>query len=74
MDLGLTNKTVIVLGASSGLGLAIAKCLAEEKARVVMSCTQRRASRSSRAQAMDAGETSIRELKPGILFATVGHL
>jgi hypothetical protein len=37
MDLGLTDKTAFVLGASSGLGLAIAKCLADEKAYVVLS-------------------------------------
>lgn len=37
MDLGLTDKTALVLGASSGLGLAIAKCLADEKAHVVLS-------------------------------------
>jgi len=37
MDLGLTDKTAFVLGASSGLGLAIAKCLADEKAHVVLS-------------------------------------
>lgn len=40
MDLGLSNKTALVLGASSGLGLAIAKCLAGEGAKVVMSARQ----------------------------------
>jgi|SRR6185437_4679209 3-oxoacyl-[acyl-carrier protein] reductase len=37
MDLGLADKTVLVLGASSGLVLAIANCMAQDKARVVMS-------------------------------------
>ena len=36
MDLGLTNKTAIVTGASSGLGLAIARELAMEGANVAM--------------------------------------
>jgi 3-oxoacyl-[acyl-carrier protein] reductase len=37
MDLGLSSKTALVLGASSGLGFAIAQCLAKEGARVVAS-------------------------------------
>jgi 3-oxoacyl-[acyl-carrier protein] reductase len=37
MDLGLTDKTALVLGASSGLGFAMAERLAEEGARVVLS-------------------------------------
>jgi 3-oxoacyl-[acyl-carrier protein] reductase len=36
MDLGLSGRTAIVFGASSGLGLASAEALAEEGARVVM--------------------------------------
>ena len=36
MDLGLTGRTAIVCGASSGLGLAVAEALAEEGANVVM--------------------------------------
>ena len=36
MDLGLTGRTAIVCGASSGLGLAVAEALAEEGAHVVM--------------------------------------
>src|SRR3954451_17957444 len=36
MDLGLSGRTAIVCGASSGLGLASAEALAEEGARVVM--------------------------------------
>ncbi len=36
MDLGLTGRTAIVCGASSGIGLGIAEALAEEGANVVM--------------------------------------
>jgi len=36
MDLGLSDKSAFVLGGSSGLGLAIAKCLAEEKVKVMI--------------------------------------
>ncbi len=36
MDLGLSGRTAIVCGASSGIGLAIAESLAEEGANVVM--------------------------------------
>jgi 3-oxoacyl-[acyl-carrier protein] reductase len=36
MDLGLTGRTALVCGASSGLGLASAEALAEEGAKVVL--------------------------------------
>ena len=36
MDLGLGGRTALVLGASSGLGLASAEALREEGANVVM--------------------------------------
>jgi 3-oxoacyl-[acyl-carrier protein] reductase len=36
MDLGLSDKSAFVLGGSSGLGLAIAKCLAEENVKVTI--------------------------------------
>src|SRR2546425_2271342 len=41
MDLGLTGRTAIVCGASSGLGLAVAEALAEEGAHVVMLARRR---------------------------------
>lgn len=40
MDLGLSNKTALVLGASSGLGFAIAKSLAAEGAKVALGARQ----------------------------------
>jgi 3-oxoacyl-[acyl-carrier protein] reductase len=91
MDLGLTNRTVVVLGRIERSGLSNFKCLAEEKARVVMSA--RKGERLDQAlvnvrqinpiamalpidlrsaEAMDAGETSIRELKPDILLQQWG--
>ena len=36
MDLGITGKTALVLGAGGGLGGAIAKALAREGARVAL--------------------------------------
>lgn len=36
MDLGLANATAVVVGGSSGMGLATARCLAEEGARVAV--------------------------------------
>lgn len=41
MDLGLTNRTAIVCGASSGMGLATAESLAREGANVVMFARRR---------------------------------
>jgi 3-oxoacyl-[acyl-carrier protein] reductase len=41
MDLGLKGRTALVLGASSGLGLASAEALAEEGANVVMFARRR---------------------------------
>ena len=35
MDLGLTDKVCVVTGASSGIGLATARRLCEERARVL---------------------------------------
>src|SRR6185437_12777643 len=36
MDLGLANATAVVVGGSSGMGFAAARCLAEEGARVAL--------------------------------------
>jgi 3-oxoacyl-[acyl-carrier protein] reductase len=41
MDLGLENRTAIVCGASSGIGLGIAESLAGERANVVMFARRR---------------------------------
>jgi 3-oxoacyl-[acyl-carrier protein] reductase len=41
MELGLSGRTAIVCGASSGLGLAVAEALAEEGAHVVMLARRR---------------------------------
>src|SRR5690348_16612866 len=43
MDLQLADKVAIVTGSSRGLGLAIARALAEEKARVVICARGERA-------------------------------
>jgi 3-oxoacyl-[acyl-carrier protein] reductase len=56
MDLGLSDKTALVLGASSGLGLAIAKCLAHEKARVIVSARQ--------SERLDRALTAIKQSSP----------
>ena len=36
MDLGLANATAVVVGGSRGMGLATARCLADEGARVAV--------------------------------------
>src|ERR1700747_1401197 len=36
MDLGLANATAVVIGGSRGMGLATARCLADEGARVAV--------------------------------------
>src|ERR1700758_1766149 len=36
MDLGLANSTTVVIGGSRGMGLATARCLADEGARVAV--------------------------------------
>lgn len=41
MDLGLANRTAVVCGASSGIGLGIAESLADEGANVVMFARRR---------------------------------
>jgi len=66
MDLGLTNRVALVTGASSGLGLAIARELAAEGAAVAM--VARREDELRRLAAEIAGATSRRVLPvPGDL-------
>ena len=66
MDLGLTNRVALVTGASSGLGLAIARELAAEGAAVAM--VARREDELKRLAAEIAGATSRRVLPvPGDL-------
>ena len=36
MDLGLTNATAVVVGGGRGMGLAAARCLADDGARVAI--------------------------------------
>ena len=52
MDLGIANLNAVVLGGSSGLGLGIATCLAQEKAAVLIS--------SSTAAKLDVGVAHIK--------------
>jgi 3-oxoacyl-[acyl-carrier protein] reductase len=56
MDLGLTNRRVLVCGASRGLGAATARVLAREGARVAVAA---RASEDLQAVAGDIGGTAI---------------
>jgi 3-oxoacyl-[acyl-carrier protein] reductase len=66
VDLGLTNKVALVSGASSGLGLAIARELAAEGARVAM--LARRADELSRLA------SEITRLGPGKAVAVAGDV
>ncbi|MET9296378.1 SDR family oxidoreductase [Streptomyces sp. NPDC003077] len=56
MDLGLTDRTYIVTGATRGLGLATARALTADGANVVVSG---REEKSARAAAADLGERAI---------------
>jgi 3-oxoacyl-[acyl-carrier protein] reductase len=54
MDLGLLNKTVLITGASSGIGAAAARVFAEEGAHVAISYGQNRAGAEAAAAAVRA--------------------
>ena len=54
MDLGLSGKTVIVTGASKGIGLAVARAFVAEGARVGLVARG--------AEALDAAQAALRSL------------
>lgn len=54
MDLGLLNKTVLITGASSGIGAAAARVFAEEGAHVAISYGQNQAGAEAAAEAVRA--------------------
>src|SRR5665213_2502869 len=55
MDLGLANATAVVVGGSRGMGLAAARCLAEEGARVALVGRTRASLDSAVAELTDCG-------------------
>jgi 3-oxoacyl-[acyl-carrier protein] reductase len=59
MDLGIAGKTALVMGASRGLGLAVAAALARDGARVAMASRSRE--RVTEAAAQVEGETAAFE-------------
>ncbi|MGU3496761.1 SDR family oxidoreductase [Xanthobacteraceae bacterium A53D] len=59
MDLGLTGKTALVLGAGGGLGGAIAATLAREGARVALGDVDKAALAQTAARIRDAGGTAL---------------
>lgn len=63
MDLGLSTKTALVIGAGSGLGAACAKALAHEGARVVMV--------GRRAEALEHSKAQIQAVAPDARCDTV---
>ncbi|MCZ6713923.1 MAG: SDR family NAD(P)-dependent oxidoreductase, partial [Deltaproteobacteria bacterium] len=55
MDLGLAGAAAVVTGGSKGMGLATARCLAEEGARVCILARARRALDQAAAELKAAG-------------------
>src|SRR5438132_6371493 len=66
MNLGLTNKVAMVGGASKGLGLAVARALAAEGARVSMASRDR--------QAIDAAAAGLTGTSSGDILAYAADL
>lgn len=62
---GMSGRVVVVTGASSGIGLAAARMLAEAGARVVLAV--RDVAKGRRAAATMSGDTEVRELELGNL-------
>jgi len=58
MDLNLTNRTALVTGASAGIGIGIAACLAREGVRLVLAGRNRDALEATAAHAIALGAPS----------------
>ncbi|MCW2241737.1 SDR family oxidoreductase [Azospirillum canadense] len=59
MDLGLTNKTALVLGSSRGLGLSVASVLAAEGAQVVLCGRNEERTRAAAESIVAAGGRAV---------------
>jgi 3-oxoacyl-[acyl-carrier protein] reductase len=81
MDLGLANATAVMVGGSRGMGLAAARCLAEEGARVAVIGRTAAAVESAAAELTALGSPDVMGLAADIgdagavdqLFAELGH-